>query len=163
MTLYEIDHAIAEAFEAAIDPETGEITDSDAWAELESLQMARETKLEGIGCWIKDLLAEASAIKTEEEALKKRRQSSEKKAESLKGYLAWTLEGQNFKTPKVAVSWRKSRAVEIDEAVFWKNPAECFVRYGKPTADKKAITAALKDGGIVPGAALVEKVSMTIK
>ena len=156
MTLYEIDHAIAEAFEAAIDPETGEILDSEAWSRLETLQMEHDAKIEGIGCWIKDLNAEAAAIKAEED--KKRRQSSERKAESLKGYLAWTLQGEKFKSSKVAISWRKSETVELDPGV---DPVELPLKYQRVKvsvdADKAALKEVLKAGWDIPGVRLVEK------
>ena len=58
MTLYEIDQAILDC----VDMETGEVIDSDR---LDLLQMERETKLENVGLWIKDLRAEADAIKNE--------------------------------------------------------------------------------------------------
>ena len=77
MTLYEIDHAISEAFERAIDPETGELINEEAWAQLEALQMDREQKLENVALWVKDLNAEAAAIREEEKNLAKRRQSAE--------------------------------------------------------------------------------------
>ena len=158
--LYEINQDL-EALLSNIDEETGEvIIDPEA---LDALLMEREQKLEGVALAIKNIAAEAAAIKAEEDALKERRERLTRKKDGLTAYLQTALDGAKFETPKVAVSWRKSRSVEIDEAVFWEHPAECFVRYGKPTADKKAITDALKDGGIVPGAALVEKLSMSIK
>ena len=164
MTLYEIDHHIAEVFEAAIDPETGEITNSEAWAELEALQMAREDKLENIGCWIKDLNAEAAAIKAEEEALKKRRQSTEKKAESLKGYLAWTLQGEKFKSAKVAISWRRSESAELDPGM---DPVQLPLKFQRVKVsvdpDKTALKEALKAGEEIPGVKLVEKQNIQIK
>ena len=158
--LYEINQDL-EALLSNIDEETGEvIIDPEA---LDALLMEREQKLEGIALAIKNITAESAAIKAEEDALKERRERLTRKKDGLTAYLQTALDGAKFETPKVAVSWRKSRSVEIDDAVFWENPAECFVRYGKPTANKDAIKAALKDGGIVPGAALVEKVSMSIK
>lgn len=59
MNLYEIDAAIM----ACIDEETGEITDP---AKLDELDMTRDQKIENIALYIKDLRAEASAIKVDE-------------------------------------------------------------------------------------------------
>ena len=56
MKLYEIENAILEC----IDTETGEVIDIER---LNELQMERETKIENVACWIKDLKAEAEAIK----------------------------------------------------------------------------------------------------
>ena len=61
MKLYEIDAAIMEC----IDLETGEIVDADR---LTALQMEREQKLENVALWIKDLDAEAKALKAEEQS-----------------------------------------------------------------------------------------------
>ena len=48
MKLYEIDEAILNC----IDTETGEIIDAD---QLDKLTMERDTKIENVACWIKDL------------------------------------------------------------------------------------------------------------
>ena len=87
MKLYEIDEAILNC----IDTETGEIIDAD---QLDKLQMERDTKLENVACWIKDLKAEAEAIKTEKQILANRQKVAENKAESLKKYLAYALDGK---------------------------------------------------------------------
>ena len=165
MTLYEIDHGLAEAFERAIDPETGEIINDAAWSELELLQMAREDKLENVALWVKDLNAEAAAIKNEEAALKARRQSTERKADSLRGYLAYALGGaEKFKTAKVAISWRKSETVELLEGV---DPVTLPLEFQRVKVsvepDKTKLKDALKAGAEIPGVELVEKQNLQIK
>ena len=96
MKLYEIDQAILEC----IDPETGEV-DEERLAEL---QIAKTEKIEQILLWKKDLDAEAKAIADEIKALTERKQAAEKKAESLKSYVKYILNGEKFSTPRVAVS-----------------------------------------------------------
>ena len=59
MTLYEIDNAIL----GCVDDETGEVIDFD---KLDKLTMQREQKLEGAALAVKNLTAEAEAIKAEE-------------------------------------------------------------------------------------------------
>ena len=81
MTLYEIDRAIMDAITAGLDPETGELTNYD---ELEELQLARDEKIENIACYIKNIAADAKAIRDEEQALAKRRKTLENRAEGLK-------------------------------------------------------------------------------
>lgn len=158
--LYEI-NADLEAVLSQVDEETGELTiDPEA---LDALLMERTDKLEGMALLVKDWNAEAAAIKAEEAALKERRERIEKKRDGLRDYLQQVLAGEKLETAKVSVTYRKSKSVEIDPAVFWEHPAEMFIRQKDPEPDKKAITDALKNGGTVPGAALVEKVSMTIK
>ena len=80
MTLYEIDSAIMDCFDA----ETGELTNPEAF---ENLQVERSQKIENIACWIKDLTADAAAIREEEKALAERRKVMENKAANLKDYL----------------------------------------------------------------------------
>ena len=164
MTISEIDHRIAEAFENAIDPESGEIIDEAAWKYLEELQLEREAKLEGVACWYKELQAEAAAIKAEEENLKKRRQSAENKATSIKKFLEYLLNGQKFKSPKVALSWRKSEVVELKPDM---DPATLPLAFQaiKVTVspDKVKLKEALKAGAVIEGVELVEKQNLQVK
>lgn len=153
MTIYEIDQAILNC----IDLETGEIIDTE---QLDKLTMEREVKLENVACWIKELKAEAEALKAEKMAFAKRQQVAENKMESLKKYLAYALDGQAFKTTRASVTFRKSQSVEV--ADIYKLD-ENYLRYKEPEADKTAIKEALKAGQTVAGATLVENTSVIIK
>ena len=153
MTIYEIDQAIMEC----VDLETGEIIDTE---QLDKLTMEREAKLENVACWIKELKAEAEALKAEKMAFAKRQQVAENKMESLKNYLAYALDGQAFKSVRASVTFRKSQAVEI--ADIYKLD-ENYLRYKEPEADKTAIKEAFKQGKTVAGATLVENTSVIIK
>ena len=155
MTLYEIDSQIT----ALIDPESGEIADYEAF---ERLQMDRQAKIENVALWVKDLDAEAKAIREEEKALAERRRVAENKADRLREYLRLALNGEKFSTPKVAVSYRKSIGVMIDdeEAFLAEHPEYARV---KTEIDKASLKDALKSGAEVVGAALEERVSMQIK
>ena len=93
MTIYEINEGILNC----IDPETGEIIDID---KLNELELERDAKIENVACWIKELKAEAEAIKAEKLALAERQRVAENKAESLKKWLAYALQGEKFKTAK---------------------------------------------------------------
>lgn len=99
MNLYEIKNEILNC----VDMETGEIVDIK---KLESLQMERDQKIENIGCWIKNLLSDAEALKSEKENLAKRQKVAESKATSLKEYLSRYLDGEKFKSARVAISFR---------------------------------------------------------
>lgn len=162
MKLYEINEALERLIEESVDPETGEIAiDIDA---LQGLQMAREEKLEGLAVYYKNLMSDASAIKAEIETLTSRMKSAEKKAEQIKAFLQIQLDGQPLKTSKVAVTFRTSKAVEVDEKAFWAwEGAGMYCTYPEPKISKKAITEALKQGEDVVGCELVERQSMTIK
>lgn len=153
MTIYEIDQAIMEC----VDLETGEIIDTE---QLDRLQMERDAKLENVACWIKELKIEAEALKNEKQALEKRQKVAENKIESLKKYLAYTLDGKAFKSTRASVSFRTSESVEIDDIYAVD---ENYLRYKEPEADKTAIKEALKAGKTVAGATLVENTSVIIK
>lgn len=151
MTIYEI----SEEMMSCIDVETGEIDVE----RLNALELERDAKFENIALWYKDLVAEAKAIKEEEAALKKRRESSENKAESLKAYLKYWLSGEKFKTPKVSISYRKSKAVDIEEGAFIPEN----YRRVKWEPDKTALKEALEAGEEFEGITLEENESMIIK
>lgn len=153
MTIYEIDKAVMEC----VDVETGEIIDTE---QLDRLQMERDAKLENVACWIKDLKAEAEALKAEKQALAERQKVAENKIESLKKYLAYALDGKAFKTTRASVSFRKSQKVEI--ADIYKVD-ENYLRYKEPEADKTAIKEAIKAGKTVAGVTLVDNVNVIIK
>ena len=156
MNLYDIEYEI----ENCVDPETGEIIDEKR---LDALQMAREKKIENILLWIKNLKSEAGAIREEEKKLADRRQSDEKKAESLTQYVQNALNGEKFKTSRVVVSYRKSEAVIVDDLGLMRKVCDDYLKYKDPEPDKAKIKAALKDGITVPGCHLEERQNITIK
>ena len=158
MTIYEINEQILNC----IDPETGEIIDID---KLNELELERDAKIENVACWIKELKAEAEAIKAEKLALAERQKVAENKAESLKKWLAFALNGEKFKTAKCSVSFRKSEVVEItDEGLnnLMKEHDE-LLTYKAPEPNKTAIKQALKDGLSVQGVRLGCNTSVIIK
>ena len=162
-SLYEIDQAVLTVLEDGLvfDPDSGEILwDEENFAELE---IHRTDKMENVALYIKGLESDASAIKAEEKALAERRSIKEKKAERLRDYLTRSMEAfgdTKLETPRVALSFRKSEAVDIWDAdelppIYWKQAA--------PTPDKAAIKKAIKSGEEVSGASLVERRNLQIK
>ena len=112
MNLYEINAALMQAYDDAVDQETGEIIENEAYKAIDGLQMALEEKTENVLLWIKNLQADAEALKKEKMAFADRQARVEAKAESLKKYVSGILNGQKFQTARVSASWRKSEAVE---------------------------------------------------
>lgn len=154
-TLYELNSLIAN-FEFEVDEETGEILNAD---KLDEIQLERETKLENIALWIKNLDSDAEAYKREKDSFAQKEKAAKNKVESLKGYLNFALAGEKFKTDRVSISYRKSESVEVahgfDDARFLI-PQE-------PKIDKMAIKKAIKEGEEVKGAILLEKQNIQIK
>ena len=158
MNIYEIDNAMF----SLIDEETGEIKDFEAFEEL---QMQKDEKIENVALWHKNLIAESKAIREEEKALAERRKSLEHRAESLKNFVSRALNGNKFSTSKVAISYRKSTAVEVDDEFIdyaMKNNND-LLTFKRPEPNKTAIKEMLQGGFDIPHAELVEKNNMSIK
>lgn len=168
MTLYEIDAAILAAIAHGIDPETGEITNLD---ELMGLQMDRDRKIENIACLVKNLKADVKAMKEEAQTLTDRRRVVENKVARLEAVLDEALDGQKFQTPRCVVSFRNSKAVEVDDEdalINWaclNGQEDTFVRYKSPEINKANLLRYLKEGCTLnpPGVRLVERRSLGVK
>lgn len=163
MKLFDIDEKLAACVKLdesrVVDTESGEIIDLEAIAALE---MERDKKIENLGCWYKNLLADAEALKAQKNAFAEREKAAKAKAESLKGFLGRYLNGKKFETAKVAMSFRKSEAVEFDTAYMADVPVE-FLKLREPELDKTAVKKAIKAGEEIPGCALVTRQNLTIK
>lgn len=161
MNIWEIDKAMREIEaleedEELIDLETGEVISvADA---LEKLEMARETKIENAAMMVKNLSAEAAAIKAEEEKLAKRRKAIENKADEVKQFLVRALTredgtSEKFRTARAAVTVKLNPAKVIisDEKLL---PEVFFREIIDRKPDRAQIKEVLSRGIEVPGAAL---------
>jgi hypothetical protein len=161
MNIWEIDKAMREIEaleedEELIDLETGEVISvADA---LEKLEMARETKIENAAMMVKNLSAEAAAIKAEEEKLAKRRKAIENKADDVKQFLVRALTredgtSEKFRTARAAVTVKLNPAKVIisDEKLL---PEVFFREIIDRKPDRAQIKEVLSRGIEVPGAAL---------
>lgn len=153
MKLYEIDSAILDC----VDVETGEIFDED---KFEELSLERDAKIENICLWIKNLKAEAEALKAEKDTFAQRQKVAENKMESLKRYISSYLDGTKFESAKVKVTFRKSESLEISEDAIV--PDE-YLRFKEPEVNKTELKKAIKSGVEVPGVALVTNNNIQIK
>jgi predicted nuclease with TOPRIM domain len=161
--LYDIDQDILDC----VDMETGEILDTER---LDALQMEREAKLEGVVLWIKDMKAEATAVKEEADKLNARKKALDNKIEGLKEWLLHALDGEKLKTPRCNVYQTHSTKLNvIDEQsvvnyiqTHCKEP-EQFLKFTLPEIRKDAVKAEIKGGTVIPGACLEETESVVIK
>ena len=160
--LYDIDAAIL----ACVDPETGEIF---APEQLDALQMEREQKLEGVALWVKDLKAEAEAVKAEADKLTARKKAIDNKIDSLKQWLLYALGGEKLKTARCNVYQTHSQKVVIDDEkamidMLMSSPfGEKFLRIKEPEIDKNALKDSLKQGYEYEFAHLEETESVVIR
>lgn len=160
-TLYEIDRSILEC----IDMETGEIIDFDRLSEL---QIERSEKIEKVALWYKNLVSDAESYKREKDSFAEREKAAKNKAESLKKWLAQVLDGEKMTTDKVAISFRKSEAVYVEnEEEFIKSLQQCgrddLLTYKELAINKTEIKKAIKNGEAIPGAELISKQNISIK
>lgn len=161
MTIYDIDNAIT----ALIDEETGEIMDFEAF---EALNLERDTKIENMALWVKDLDAETSAIADEIKKLTERKKAAENKAKNLREYLNRICGGEKFKTARCAISFRTTQVAKLDpEFLEWakgdlENNME-YLTFVEPKASTAAVKKAMLEGKEFKYAHLETNVSTIIK
>ena len=161
--LYEIDQDILDC----VDMETGEILDVE---KLNALQMERKAKMEGVALCVKDLKAEAEAVKAEADKLMTRKKALDNKIDGLKAWLLFALGGEKLKTPRCSVYQTHSTKLNvIDEQsvvnyiqTHCKEP-EQFLKFTLPEIRKDAVKAEIKNGMEIPGACLETTESVVIK
>ena len=162
--LYDINQDIL----SCVDLETGEILDVE---KLDALQLEREAKLEGVALWIKDMKAEAAAVKEEADKLTARKKALDNKIDGLKNWLLFALGGEKLTTPRCKVYQTHSQRVAIvgdeKDLIAWlernaEDPRD-YIRYKEPELRKDEIKKALKDGKEIEYAKLEETESVVIK
>ena len=161
MKIWEIDDAI----EKLIDPETGELKDFEAFA---ALNMERSRKIEGMAVWVKNLTAEARALKAEEDNLAQRRKVLTNRAEGLKKYLSKITGGEAFKSTKAQISFRATSSLnvfDVPSTAKWleENGFDDYVTYSEPSVDKTAVKQLLKTVEVIPGCVIEQGTSISIK
>lgn len=164
MTLYEIDARIAQALEELND-EDGVINE-EAEALLKKLEEEdRPAKIENCVLFIKNKRAQAAAIREEEIRLAARRHRFEKQAENVENMLAASLNGERFETARAVVTWRKSRAVEVDPGAEgeWDDDQISRFLVFSHRIDKKALAEAVKAGEEVQGVRIVERENIQVE
>lgn len=159
-SLFEINREIQELWDSAINAETGEL-DQRVYEQMEQLQMERDTKIENVACWIKNLRSDAAALKAEAKAMQERSEAATRRADRLQEYLAAVLAGEKFQTPRVAIGWRRSTAVKVEDPDLL--PANFIREIVERKPDLAGIKDALKAGVPVEGAELVERNNIQIR
>jgi hypothetical protein len=147
LKLYEIDECIEKLnseIEIYASEHEGEIPDNID-AELEQMQLNREQKIGSIARWIRSLNAEYDALSIEYKRLKARRDSIDKRIESVKRFLSGAVGiGNKFKDSVVSIYWKKSESINVID------PDLLPIEFQKITIEpnKTAIKEALKSGEI---------------
>lgn len=160
MNIYEITQELRVIYDE-IEMADGELTEETA-AKLEIAQDQLNDKAEAYCKLIRNVSAEADALKAEADRLTKRRKSLENLQTRLKESLRCAM--MVSETPKMdagifKLSLRKSEAVDImDEAAV----PDTFCTFERKVS-KSAIKDFIKQGGEVKGAKMIENISLTIK
>lgn len=133
---------------------------------LEGMQGELETKAGSVALMVRSLEADAAAISQWAKDANARAKALELRAEQLREYLARNLEAagiERVSAPGVAISWRKSTAVNVFQPELI--PADLMRQRPAPDPEpnKTAIADALKAGKDVPGCALEHRRSLQIK
>ena len=163
-SLYEIDRNIQAFIDGlfAMADENGEVDiDMEILADLKE---QRQTKLENIALYIKNLASEASAIENEEIILEERRERLERKCERLKGILVRSMVENGEKelsSARYCAKIRDSKATEIyDDKIL---PPKYIVGKTTYAPDKKLIKADIESGKEVAGARIVTNHNLKIE
>ena len=151
---------------AAMDWDTGEITDESLAEHMDEVIKQGVDKVLAVALYQQGLLREAEMVKVEVDRLTKRQRLHERQAAKLKEYLARhapRIVGKDtVKNHLVTVSWRKTPPrVEIDVEPWQLKPEHQHPP--KIEADKAAIKADLKAGKEVEGCRLVQEERLSIK
>lgn len=166
MKLYELTTDFLGFVEAVDNDEIPEEAIADT---LESIELAIEDKADNMACLLKNLDAEITAFKTEENRLAERRKAKEKTYDRIKEYLAENLQRvgiDKMETVRNKITFRKSESVEVDEVAFIKwaeKNRDDLLTYSAPKVNKTAIKMALKDGDKIVGASIVIRQNIQIK
>jgi hypothetical protein len=168
LNLFELAQEMQEVFDRfIIDEETGEILNIEI---LEAATADFETKVKNTGLYIKSLEAETAAIKEEARKLSKRAGFVEKKAARLADYLAAALQAagrdEGMRYPNLVLSFRKSKAVDVDPEFLdyaIRNHLKQYLSIPAPSISKAAIKAAIEQGRKFKYARIINKNNLQIK
>ena len=170
MKLYEYAAEFAELFDS-LDDMDGEDMEQAWFDTLESIEAEFDDKAENVIAYIKELKAQAAALKEQEEAFKARRKSKENHAERLKKYLLDCMNATNrvkIDRPMGCASVRNNaespRFADEEKFIMWAIAnADDLLTYSKPEISKTRVKEYLKSGGEIPGVTLERSQSVIIK
>ena len=162
---YEISGLIREVMDRAVDPDTGELTESGI-AELRALAAAANHSVADLACYIRELELEAESVKSVLTEMAKRAVQLENRAAKWRVILLETMDSissTSIKDSRITVAVRTNPpSVHVDD------DAEIPIDYyriipQRIEPDKTALKAALKSGETIPGVSLVSTRRLVIQ
>jgi hypothetical protein len=133
---------------------------------LDGLSGDIEAKAQNVAMLARSLDADAAAIAEWAKQATARAASIKARADSLRDYLARSLEHagiERVEGPGVRIGWRTSTAVDIFEPAMIPGTYMIHKLPPDPIPDKAAIKAAIKSGTEVPGARIDSRRNLQIK
>ena len=172
--IYPLDQQLENLLASFVDEETGEVTVSDAemTAAIEKLQMDFDEKIKFLrnSCLTAVMNsecfdAEASALYKMSQAKRKLSNTEANKAERIKRFLAYLLQGEKYNKDGVKISYRKSDKLIIDDEEqlrdWAKQNGPGFLK--EPELREGDIKTAIKNGAAVPFAHLEQRNNVQVK
>jgi len=169
MKLYEVNQLIADIFEQLVNPETGEVIPDEALlAQLDSLQMERSRILEYLAKLVLNTKADAAALKEEEQRLKERRATMDRKVERLMAILDRECAGEKTDCGVATVCYRRTTKVDVADsraAISWlkENGYDSCYKQPEPEVSKTEVKKLLQGGTEVPGISLTQDLSCSLR
>lgn len=170
MKLYEVNAAIQELLlMLEPDPETGEVAATDDIIEqISHLEMERSALLEYLAKVVLDTRAGVDALKNEERRLKERRLALELKDERLMQILDRECAGQKTDCGVATICYRKTTRVDVSDdqtAITWlkENGYDSCYKQPAPEVSKSEVKKLLQAGTDVPGIALIQDLSCSLR
>lgn len=161
-TLYEISQDYSQAL---VELEELDLPEEAVRDTLEGLQGELEQKAVNVAAFIRNLENTARGIKEAEQAMAKRRRTIENRVKAIKDYLLTNMVHtgiQKIESPLFVLGVRKNPpSVVVDDPESL--PADYRREVISVQPDKTGIKNALKAGQLVPGAHLVNGVSLSIR
>lgn len=160
MKLFEISDSIAKILDML---EEGDADQESCFLLLSDLEMDKEKKALDIAAYLKSLVAQATAIKQEEDRLRDRRKRIDRQIESLREYLNSHLDDRKkYSDQRAEISWRKSTKLEVSCQTEYL-PQVYIREKTSMEPDKTALKEALRNGKKIEGCELVEIKNIQIK
>jgi len=131
---------------------------------LDELALQEQSKVDAIGYAVRKRKAEIDFLKQEEERLRHRRKAMERRLEEFRNYLLVILNRHKITKIKGFSSTLFIRNVSAVDIKDLRGIPEIFKEIvTEVKVDKRAIADALKQGWHIPGAALKQRQSITIR
>lgn len=168
MALYTIANEMKEFLDRL---DAGEIPEEAVDDTFDLIDMEFSAKVEAMACAIKNKLALAKEIAAEIDTFRERKKRLEATAESMKNYIARTMQYLGYdrvETKDCAVKFQKSVGLVVeDEGELLKYLERAgkddAIKYAAPTVDKNRLREMIKGGEEIPFCHMEERKNLQVK